>query len=228
MPARVRLAYTPFIRGGSGAPGEKLIPSSETESDSRAFSPFALILAIGDTEQYDTRSKHFRQNEGDSSMKREIRLVQLAFLCGFSAVLLVSMAASVMAQNGDKTKKFLTKPLVIEDQGSFFIGGVPKVTNYAAVPPAKLRTRPLLPNQITIGQMYVQFQIPARQESANAAGDHGARVVAYGSLSGIDAGRTGRLVAVFRSQRDLHLRRRSGRPRPLGIRSSPSFMKPQR
>ena len=33
-----------------------------------------------------------------------------------------------------KQKKFLTKPLVIEDQGSFFIGGVPKVTNYATVP----------------------------------------------------------------------------------------------
>jgi len=59
------------------------------------------------------------------------------------------------------TKKFLTKPLVIEDQGSFFIGGVPKVTNYATVPPAGQAP---VPNQITIGQMYVQFEIPATKK----------------------------------------------------------------
>lgn len=59
-----------------------------------------------------------------------------------------------------KTKKSLTKPLVIEDQGSFFIGGVPKVTTYASAPtPNNPNTS--LPNQITIGQMYVQFEIPA-------------------------------------------------------------------
>src|SRR4029077_14326145 len=50
-----------------------------------------------------------------------------------------------------------TKPLVIEDQGSFFIGGVPKVTNYATV--AGPNQQPA-PNQITIGQMYVQFENP--------------------------------------------------------------------
>src|SRR5713101_8097518 len=55
--------------------------------------------------------------------------------CLCSAVLLVTMAASVLAQESGKTKKFLKKPLVIEDQGSFFIG-----------------------------QMYVQFQIPANRK----------------------------------------------------------------
>ena len=91
-------------------------------------------------------------------MKRAIRI--------FSAILLISMAASVLAQNGGKTKKFLTKPLVIEDQGSFFIGGVPKVTNYAAVPPPNAPNQAApAPNQITIGQMYVQFQIPARKKA---------------------------------------------------------------
>ena len=73
-------------------------------------------------------------------------------------------------------KKFLTKPLVIEDQGSFFIGGVPKVTDYATVP-APNRPRAAGPNQITIGQMYVQFQIPPTKKARHAlAGDHGARI----------------------------------------------------
>jgi hypothetical protein len=72
----------------------------------------------------------------------------------FTAILLASTAA---AQNGAKTKKFLTKPLVIEDQGSFFIGGVPKITSYATVPGPNQQPAP---NQIMIGQMYVQFQIP--------------------------------------------------------------------
>src|SRR5437899_2153057 len=73
--------------------------------------------------------------------------------------------ATVLAEDANKTKKFLTKPLVIDDQGSFFIGGVPKVTNYATVPGPNQQPAP---NQITIGQMYVQFQIPATKKR-NAA-----------------------------------------------------------
>lgn len=51
------------------------------------------------------------------------------------------------------------KPLEICDQGSFFVGGVPKITRYAtsATPP---EGGP--PQQITIGQAYVQFEIPTR------------------------------------------------------------------
>jgi len=81
-----------------------------------------------------------------------------------TTVLLVGMAVSIPAEDAAKAKKFLTKPLVIEDQGSFFIGGVPKVTNYATLPAANATNTPLTPNQITIGQMYVQFQIPARKK----------------------------------------------------------------
>lgn len=77
------------------------------------------------------------------------------------ALSLLATAGSIANGEGQKTKKFLTKPLVIEDQGSFFIGGVPKVTNYATVPPPNQASAP---NQITIGQMYVQFQIPARKK----------------------------------------------------------------
>jgi hypothetical protein len=91
------------------------------------------------------------------------------------------MSIGVAGQSGQggptPQKRFLTAPLVIEDQGSFFIGGVQKVTNYATLPPAP-GTPGLAPNaavqpgppaptaapqQITIGQMYVQFQIPAKK-----------------------------------------------------------------
>jgi hypothetical protein len=58
--------------------------------------------------------------------------------------------ASQVAEAG-----YLNKSLQICDQGSFFVGGVPKVTKFAASvnPSANF-------SQITIGQMYVQFQIP--------------------------------------------------------------------
>ncbi len=67
-------------------------------------------------------------------MRHENRIIKIG-CCLFSAVLLVAMTASVPAQENHKAKKFLTKPLVIEDQGSFFIGGVPKVTRYATTQP---------------------------------------------------------------------------------------------
>ena len=73
--------------------------------------------------------------------------------------LLPLMAANNAAPEG--SKKFLNKPLVIEDQGSFFIGGVPKVTNFATVPAPD---QAALPAQITIGQMYVQFEIPQNKK----------------------------------------------------------------
>jgi len=79
-----------------------------------------------------------------------------------TVLLLLAMASTASAQTA-KPKKFLTKPLTIEDQGSFFIGGVPKITTYAALPPANANTQPA-PSQITIGQMYVQFQIPAKKK----------------------------------------------------------------
>jgi len=81
----------------------------------------------------------------------------------FRSALLVSLCAAVVVvaqdttKDAPKVKKFLSKPLVIEDQGSFFVGGVPKVTNYATVPAAAQQPQP---SQITIGQMYVEFEIP--------------------------------------------------------------------
>ena len=80
--------------------------------------------------------------------------------CLLAAILCVAMAATVSGQ----TKKFLGGPLVIEDQGSFFIGGVPKITDHITRQPRNAGTDPAppvaaTPQQITVGQMYVQFQI---------------------------------------------------------------------
>jgi hypothetical protein len=77
----------------------------------------------------------------------------------FASLLLAFMASA--ASQEVKQKKILTKPLVIEDQGSFFIGGVPKLTNYATVPGPN---QTAVPAQITIGQMYVQFEIPQNKK----------------------------------------------------------------
>jgi len=84
------------------------------------------------------------------------------------ALVVAGLSGNVSGQ-APRQKRFLTGPLTIEDQGSFFIGGVPKVTDHAVrqatgpgtTPPAQ----PILPSpeQITIGQMYVQFQIPAKK-----------------------------------------------------------------
>lgn len=93
------------------------------------------------------------------------------------SVCVVLTAASLSAQNPSaqslseqrpRPKKFLGGPLVIEDQGSFFVGGVPKVTEHAVVAPPPAQGAPAapaapVPQQITIGQMYVQFQIPAKK-----------------------------------------------------------------
>ena len=79
------------------------------------------------------------------------------------ALIFLSLAITVTAQSPQK--RFMGGPVTIEDQGSFFIGGVQKVSEHAALPfappgqPAPAAT----PQQITIGQMYVQFQIPARR-----------------------------------------------------------------
>jgi hypothetical protein len=92
--------------------------------------------------------------------------MSLQQLC-WIAVLVTIGSTGVSAQTDPKPKKFLGGPLTIEDQGSFFIGGVQKVTDHAVGPPSATTAvpapPPVTPQQITIGQMYVQFQIPARK-----------------------------------------------------------------
>ncbi|HEV3329921.1 MAG TPA: hypothetical protein VG096_03000 [Bryobacteraceae bacterium] len=94
-------------------------------------------------------------------MKREHRFTSKIAAGLFGAALALATLAQAATLEGQKPKKFLTKPLVIEDEGSFFVGGVPKVTNYATVPGPN---QAAAPNQITIGQMYVEFQIPAAKK----------------------------------------------------------------
>ena len=98
-----------------------------------------------------------------------MRFVPRVCLPAFAfGVMLAATAPIVSAQTPQK--RFLTAPLVIEDQGSFFIGGVPKVTEHATVPPAPgappTAAAAIGLHQITIGQMYVQFQIPAKKYGA--------------------------------------------------------------
>jgi hypothetical protein len=83
---------------------------------------------------------------------------------GLSAAVLFVAAATSTAWSAPTDpvnplqKRFLKgKPLSICDQGSFFISGVPKVTNYAT------STDGTAPHQIIIGQSYVQFQIPSKR-----------------------------------------------------------------
>jgi hypothetical protein len=80
-----------------------------------------------------------------------------------TSIILLALTGTVVAQTPQK--KFMAGPVTIEDQGSFFIGGVTKVSNYATVPfaPPGQPAPPPVPQQITIGQMYVQFQIPQRK-----------------------------------------------------------------
>jgi hypothetical protein len=94
-------------------------------------------------------------------MEHANRLTQKILFGLLALILLLAPAGNVSAQEGQKMRRFLTKPLVIEDQGSFFVGGVPKVTNYATVPAANQLPSP---NQIMIGQMYVEFEIPVNKK----------------------------------------------------------------
>jgi len=94
-------------------------------------------------------------------MEHENRVTRKIAFGLLASILLLPLAGNLAAQEAQKMKKFLTKPLVIEDQGSFFVGGVPKVTNYAIVPAADQKPSP---NQIIIGQMYVQFEIPVNKK----------------------------------------------------------------
>lgn len=49
-----------------------------------------------------------------------------------AAILLFTTAVTLSGQQAPK--KFLTAPLLIEDQGSFFVGGVKKITDHASAP----------------------------------------------------------------------------------------------
>jgi hypothetical protein len=77
------------------------------------------------------------------------------------ASILVLAVSNAAAQS---PRRFTGGPVTIADQGSFFIGGETKFSELASIPGAPPGQQPPAPTpqQITIGQMYVQFQIPAK------------------------------------------------------------------
>jgi hypothetical protein len=77
----------------------------------------------------------------------------------------IVFAAYGVAVDAQPPHKFMGGPVTLEDQGSFFVGGITKITEYASTPVAPPGQPPPAPTpqQITIGQMYVQFQIPANR-----------------------------------------------------------------
>jgi hypothetical protein len=97
-------------------------------------------------------------------MKHLLRPILIGSAIALLALAGIAAAADLQGQPAPKMKRFLTKPLVLEDQGSFFIGGVPKVTNYASAPTPNNPNAAPAPNQITIGQMYVQFEVPVTKK----------------------------------------------------------------
>jgi hypothetical protein len=79
-----------------------------------------------------------------------------------ATVAVAGCAAVAAAQTPQK--RFTGGPVTLADQGSFFIGGETKVSEHAMIPfaPPNQPAPAPTPQQITIGQMYVQFQIPAK------------------------------------------------------------------
>jgi hypothetical protein len=84
-----------------------------------------------------------------------------------AAVLGLVVATYGLVVEAQPPRKFMGGPVTLEDQGSFFVGGVIKTTEHASTPFAPPGQPPPgpTPQQITIGQMYVQFQIPARRSA---------------------------------------------------------------
>jgi hypothetical protein len=85
------------------------------------------------------------------------RSVGWRVVSGLTAAALVAATASgvsAQALGKDRQGAYTGGPVTLKDQGSFFVGGVNKTTQYAT------SSTPGTNQSITIGQMYVQFQIP--------------------------------------------------------------------
>ena len=93
-------------------------------------------------------------------LKKTSQLIAILPLAVFSTMTTSTFAAP------EENKPFLTAPLLLKDMGSFYIGGVAKTTDFAATTTPAVLNEPISinqarANQIVIGQMYVQFLIPA-------------------------------------------------------------------
>jgi hypothetical protein len=94
-------------------------------------------------------------------MRHEQFKKRYLFTILLTAVVTGLLGAGALAWDNPLEGRYLSGPaLSICDQGSFFVGGVPKITRYASSAAVRDGGRP---QQITIGQMYVQFQIPEQR-----------------------------------------------------------------
>src|SRR5438552_2432469 len=78
-----------------------------------------------------------------------------------SLILILAIAAATFAE--DKRRDDLKKPLVLASQGSFFVGGESKTLPPAPTPAGGRGPAPgagFGSGDITINQMYVQYQTP--------------------------------------------------------------------
>lgn len=90
---------------------------------------------------------------------RHHRLTKRAVQWIAASVVCAAFATSASAQRYPPEHRYLTKPLRICDQGIFYVGGAPKVTQFGAGPTVGAHI------QIIIGSMYVHFQIPMKSKT---------------------------------------------------------------
>src|SRR4029079_9833632 len=81
------------------------------------------------------------------------------FLLASVAMVGALAATTAFAWQSPTKKKYLTAPLQLCDEGTFYVGGAPKVTPFGAGPTPGAFT------QIIIGSMYVRFQTPMVSKS---------------------------------------------------------------
>src|SRR5215468_5631316 len=72
---------------------------------------------------------------------------------------ILALALPLEAADGAARRDVLAKPLVLASEGSFFVGGEVKTSSTLNATPSPAGTAPI-PGDITINQMYVQFQKP--------------------------------------------------------------------
>jgi pimeloyl-ACP methyl ester carboxylesterase len=78
-----------------------------------------------------------------------------------AALLLGAGVGAVSAQDGDREKKPKSEPLVLAEQGSFFVGGSIQFRDPNSTTPGDAR---FVPGDIAVNQMFVEYQIPKEQK----------------------------------------------------------------
>jgi hypothetical protein len=115
-------------------------------------------------------------------------------------------AGSVEGQAFPTEKRHLTGPLEICDFGAFFVGGVPKLTQYSNSTTAGTM------QQLVIGQMYVQFMVPKKQSGWPLIMVHGGGYSGSGLESTPD-GNEGWFAYAVRNQLPTYVVDQAGRGR---------------